>query len=114
MRRRAWIGALLLTLVAGSRGVAGEPPSCEPCPPCFLQRVSPVGGWFPYGGGLLHWWDPHCFPDCGGPDDYCRKTLPFVCWPPCPSCSLGSPHPAEPQPGRPLPPPGGRTGERTP
>src|SRR5260370_40360319 len=96
MRRRAWIGALLLTLIAGSRGAAGEPPGCEPCPPCFLQRVGPVGGWFPYGGGLLHWWDPHCFPDCGGPDDYCRKTLPLVCRPPCPSCCPGSPPPPEP------------------
>src|SRR4051794_17708559 len=48
----------------------------------FLQRVGPVGGWFPYGGGLLHWWDPHCFPRWGGPDDYCHKNLPPVCWPP--------------------------------
>jgi len=81
MRCHAWIGALLFTLIASGQGLGGEPTSCEPGQPCFLQRVGPVGGWFPYGGGLLHWWNPHCFPRCGGPDDYCRKTLPPVCWP---------------------------------
>jgi hypothetical protein len=75
----------------------------------ILQRFHPVGGWHPDGGGLLHWWPRHCFPCCGGPDDYCRKPLPRVCWPPyppyytwgppavcCPSCKGGqvcnSPH----------------------
>jgi hypothetical protein len=81
MRRRAWVGALLLTLITGGRGPGGEPAPCGPDPPCLLQRVGPAGGWFPYGGGLLHWWDPHCFPCSGGPDDYCRKKLPCVCWP---------------------------------
>ena len=57
----------------------------EPRQQHFLQRLHPVGGWNPYGGGLLHWWNPHCFPcQCGGPDDYCRKPLPRVCWPPYP------------------------------
>jgi hypothetical protein len=78
---RARIGALLLTLIAIGRGAGGEPTSCEPDRPRLLQRMAPVGGWFPYGGGLLRWWNPHCFPRCGGPDDYCRKTLPLVCWP---------------------------------
>ena len=91
MRGHAWMGALLLTLIADGRGPGGEPTSCEPGRPCFLQRVGPVGGWFPYGGGLLHWWDPHCFPRCGGPDDYCRKTLPPVCWPPYPPWYLWCP-----------------------
>ena len=91
MRRHAWTGALLLTLIAGGRGPAGEPPKCEPGRPCILQRVAPVGGWFPYGGGLLHWWDPHCFPRCGGPDDYCRKDLPRVCWPPYPPYYIWGP-----------------------
>src|SRR5262249_61567862 len=81
MRRPAWMAALLLTLIACGQGIAGEPPGCEPERSCFLQRVSPAGGWCPDGGGLLHWWCPHCFPRCGGPDDYCRKPMPRVCWP---------------------------------
>jgi hypothetical protein len=94
MRRHAWIGALLLSAIAGSRGPGGELPGCEPGRPCFLQRVGPVGGWFPYGGGLLRWWDPHGFPRCGGPDDYCRKKFPPVCWPPYPPWYLCGPPPA--------------------
>ena len=81
MRRRAWIGALLFSVIAGGLASAGEPPGCEPSGRCFLERVAPAGGWFPYGGGLLHWWPAHCFPRCGAPDDYCRKPLPPVCWP---------------------------------
>jgi hypothetical protein len=83
MRRQGWIGAIFLALIAGGWASGGEP-ICEPGPSCFLERLAPVGGWCPYGGGLLHWWDPHCFPRCGGPDDYCRKKLPCVCWPPYP------------------------------
>jgi hypothetical protein len=84
MRRPVWIVAFLVALVAGGRGKGSEP--CGPDRPLesFLARVCPAGGWFPYGGGLLHWWDPHCFPCVGGPDDYCRKSLPCVCPPPCP------------------------------
>jgi hypothetical protein len=91
MSRHAWSGALLLSLIAVCRGPGGEPTSCEMERPCFQQRVGPVGGWFPYGGGLLRWWNPHYFPRCGGPDDYCRKTLPPVCWPPYPSWYLWCP-----------------------
>jgi hypothetical protein len=76
MRRRAGI-AVLFALIAGGWALAGDPP----CPP---WRLGPVGGWCPYGGGLLRWWPPRCFPRCGGPDDYCRKPLPPVCWPPYP------------------------------
>jgi hypothetical protein len=65
-----------------------------------LQRLHPVGGWDPYGGGLLHWWNRHCFPHDCGPDDYCRKPLPKVCWPPYPpSYTWGPPelndHPSQ-------------------
>ena len=84
MRRHGWIGALLLTLMGVGRIPGEEPPRCEPDGRCFLQRVAPAGGWFPYGGGLLRWWPAHCFPRDGGPDDYCRKKLPPVCWPPYP------------------------------
>jgi hypothetical protein len=109
MRIHSWIGALLVALVAGGRGVAGEPQSerpseakpniacrgfdaapatpacCEPQGNCHFSGLGPVGGWNPYGGGLLHWWNPCCFPRYCGPNDYCRKPLPRVCWSGCPS-----------------------------
>lgn len=85
MRRHAWIDAVFFALIAGGWAFGGEPSGGEPGPACFLQRVRPAGGWCPYGGGLLHWWNPYCFPRCSGPDDYCRKKLPEVCWPPYPS-----------------------------
>src|SRR5262249_59982140 len=73
--------AFVLTLMAGGPGLAGERDCCEPPQEDFLQRLHPVGGWHPYGGGLWHWWNPCCFPRSGAPDDYCRKPLPRVCWP---------------------------------
>jgi hypothetical protein len=76
MRRLVWIGSLLMLLVAIARVSAGDAAD-----PGWLQRWHPVGGWEPYGGGLLHWWNPSCFPCCNGPDDYCRKKFPDVCWP---------------------------------
>jgi hypothetical protein len=91
MRRHMWIGAFLTILSAGGRGLGGEPRCCEPVRDGFLQRWHPVGGWAPYGGGLLRSWNPHCFPRCGAPDDYCRKPLPRVCWPAYPSYYIGGP-----------------------
>jgi hypothetical protein len=73
--------ALLVALVAGARAAGGEYGCCPSCQPCTPNQFGPAGGWNPYGGGLLHWWPRHCFPCCGGPDDYCRKPLPRVCWP---------------------------------
>ncbi len=81
MRCQVWIGVLVVALIASSRGRGTEPQCCEPSQDGFLKRVAPVGGWDPYGGGLLHWWHPQCFPCGGAPDDYCRKPLPRVCWP---------------------------------
>jgi hypothetical protein len=91
MRRDAWLGAVLLALTAGGWAPAGEPPGCEPAPTGFLRWLGPAGGWHPYGGGLLHWWNPDCFPRCGAPDDYCRKTLPRVCWPAYPPYYIWGP-----------------------
>ena len=85
MRGQVSIWAFVLVLLAGGRGLGGERGYCEPPQQRFLERLHPVGGWDPYGGGLLHWWNPHCFPRCGAPDDYCRKPLPRVCWPAYPS-----------------------------
>jgi hypothetical protein len=81
MRTQARMWALVFALIACGKGLGGEREHCEPPQQSFLQRLHPVGGWHPYGGGLLHWWDPHCFPRCGAPDDYCRKPLPTACWP---------------------------------
>jgi hypothetical protein len=91
MRRHLWMGTLAIALIAGGRGLAGEPSCCPPPQDHFLQRLAPVGGCHPYGGGLLHWWDPHCFPRGGAPDDYCRKPLPCVCWPPYPPFYIWGP-----------------------
>ncbi len=91
MKRQAWIGVALLALLAAGWAGGGEPPCREPRPPCPPWRLAPAGGWFPYGGGLLHWWPPNCFPHGGAPDDYCRKSLPRVCWPPYPPYYLWGP-----------------------
>jgi len=80
MKCHIWSGPILIALLACSQGRAGEPACAFPAD-SFLQRLHAVGGWNPYGGGLLHWWDSCCFPRCGGPDDYCRKPLPPMCWP---------------------------------
>ena len=86
MTARGSIAVALLTLLA-----AGPAKSGEPTPEGFLQRLGPAGGWHPYGGGLLCWWPRGCFPRCGGPDDYCRKSLPSACWPPYPPYFIWGP-----------------------
>ncbi len=96
MRCQAWIGTVLLALTVAAWASAEEPPCCESRPavlPALTRPGSPgpAGGWFPYGGGLLHWWPRHCFPRCGAPDDYCRKPLPHVCWPPYPPYYIWGP-----------------------
>jgi hypothetical protein len=91
MRRDMWIGVFMTTLIAAGGGLGGEPPCSEPAPSCFLQAWRPAGGFSPYGGGLLHWWDPNCFPCWCAPDDYCRKPLPKVCWPDYPSYYIWGP-----------------------
>jgi hypothetical protein len=103
MRHRVWITALAVALVASASGLAAEPQCCEPSQDVFLKQVAPAGGWFPYGGGLLHWWNPGCFPRCGAPDDYCRKPLPPVCRPPYPCFyTWGPPEISCPQSNSPL------------
>jgi hypothetical protein len=89
MRRQPW--AVLLALLAAGGACGGEPPCCDPRPAGGVGQLGPAGGWFPYGGGLLHWWPQDCFPRCGGPDDYCRKPLPRVCWPPYPPYYIWGP-----------------------
>jgi hypothetical protein len=81
---RLWIWAMALVLGTGGLTIAGDRLESRPAPPPFFHRVQPGGGWFPDRGGLWHWWNPHCFPRCGGPDDYRRKPCPRVCWPPYP------------------------------
>ena len=98
MRKASWLAALLCAAATTTQSIAGEPAcGCQSCggespQQSFLQRIHPVGGWHPYGGGLLRWWDPSCFPHCGGPDNYCLKSLPKLCWPgPCPSSYIWGP-----------------------
>lgn len=84
MKRHQLIAACLVSLIAVVPARSGELSCCPPPQESFWRRFSPAGGWFPYGGGLVHWWPRHCFPCNGVPDDYCRKKLPRVCWPPYP------------------------------
>jgi hypothetical protein len=91
MRSQVRMWAFVLTVITAGQVLGGERDCCEPPQQSFLQRLHPVGGWHPYGGGLLDWWDPHCFPRCGAPDDYCRKPLPKVCCPAYPSFYIWGP-----------------------
>ncbi len=77
---RLWAFGLVVMTCAQVRG--GDCGDCPPPEAHFLKRLRPVGGWNP-GGGLLHWWNPNCFPRWCGPDDYCRKPFPNVCRPYC-------------------------------
>jgi hypothetical protein len=81
MRCQLWIGVCFAVLVTASGGLSAEPTGNQPPQEGFFKRFVPAGGWCPDTGGLLHWWNPDCFPRCSGPDDYCRKPLPRVCWP---------------------------------
>jgi hypothetical protein len=94
MKYSGWLGTLLAAFLVGSQATAAEP-ACGNCQGEYLLQGSPLqswhptGGWLPYGGGLVKWWDPHCFPRGGCPDDYQRKPLPKVCcpqYPPFYSC----------------------------
>jgi hypothetical protein len=83
MRSQEGIWAAVLIVLTCSPALAGDHGNGEPRQPHFLRSVEPAGGWNPYGGGFLHWWNAHCFPRWCGPDDYCRKPLPTLCQPPC-------------------------------
>jgi hypothetical protein len=91
MRRHVWLGTLAVALIVAGRGLHAQPPCREARSDSFLGHLAPAGGWHPYGGGLLHRWPAHCFPRCGAPDDYCRKPLPRVCWPPYPPYYIWGP-----------------------
>jgi hypothetical protein len=93
MKLHIFTCSVFLGVVAGGRALGGDHESCPPPEAHFLKRLRPVGGWNPYGGGVFHWWKRECFPRCGGPDDYCRKPPPNVCWPAYPPCYIwGSDH----------------------
>jgi hypothetical protein len=81
MTSRVAVWICVASCLLATRALAGD--AEVPTRP-FTERIKPVGGWSPYGGGLVRWWPRDCFPRCGAPDDYCRKTLPKVCWPPYP------------------------------
>jgi hypothetical protein len=107
MHRHILAGTVLLTVLVAGSTFGGEPSCCEPRPGShvasiapahaatgcirgFLRKIAPVEGWNPYGD-LLHWRPTNCFPCAGGPDDYCRKSLPCVCWPRYPSYFVWAP-----------------------
>jgi hypothetical protein len=100
MRRQVWIAAWVLVLVGSSRELRAEPSCCPPPQADFLKRLAPAGGWCPYGGSPLHWWPRCCFPRNVAPDDYCRKPLPKVCWPPYPPYYIVAPSAPTPPCGR--------------
>jgi hypothetical protein len=82
MTMKASMYTVLFALIPCTTALGGEIDQIDgPFRRHFLQRISPTGGWNPYGGGLFHWWNPHCFPCQSAPDDYCRKPLPRLCWP---------------------------------
>jgi hypothetical protein len=85
MKIRAAIWAVALVAMARVPAIGGEAGPLEyvaEAPrPHFFQRLQPAGGWDPDGRGLIHWWDPGCYPRWCGPDDYCRKPFPNVCRP---------------------------------
>jgi hypothetical protein len=92
MKSRIPKWAVLLTLISCGQCLGGDGGESDGVPRRhFLLRARPVGGWNPYGGGVLHWWNPHCFPCQGAPDDYCRKPLPRVCWPAYPAYYIAGP-----------------------
>jgi hypothetical protein len=91
MKIQLTLWALVLTLIVSGQALGGDRGWCAPPEPDFLQRLQPVGGCNPYGGGLFHWWKHNCFPRCGGRDDYCRKPIPNVCWPPYPPYYISAP-----------------------
>ena len=91
MRCKLLFHTVLFVLVAAALASGAEPTGSEPRPACFLRQLGPAGGWCPYGGGVICWWPKHCFPPCGGPDDYCRKPLPQVCWPAYPPYYIWGP-----------------------
>jgi hypothetical protein len=82
---------VVLALMSCRQVIGGEGKN----PEAPLQQVphsfNPAGGWHPYGGGLFHWWNPHCFPCESAPDDYCRKPLPRLCWPSYPHSYIWGP-----------------------
>jgi hypothetical protein len=84
MRHSVGIVVFAVALLVAGRARSDGPCCCPPAQGTFFQRFSPAGGWRPYGLGLFHWWPCRCFPCAGAPDDYCRKPLPPVCWPPYP------------------------------
>ena len=51
--------ALVFGLIATGRALGGDRGHGGPRPQHLLQRVHPVGGWHPYGGGLLRWGTAH-------------------------------------------------------
>jgi hypothetical protein len=102
MRKLVALWAIVLAVLWYPQTRAGEPGEVAVQKSHFLARLRPAGGCNPDGRGLIHWWNPHCFPRACLPDDYCRKPIPNVCrsW----FLSFSGPYP-QPQPTAPAPAP---------
>ena len=96
MSYRKGFAVVVCAWSASTAARAGDAPPPGPSP---LHRIAPVGGLSPDGRGLLHWWEPACFPRPCGPDDYCRKPFPRFCWGPAALTSTS--RPTQPVPPRP-------------
>ena len=82
MKNHVRLAAIMLAMTTLAQTRAGGPDDWEAQQrPHFFGRIGPRGGWNPDGRGMFHWWNPHCYPRCYGPDDYCRKPWPNVCRP---------------------------------
>ena len=81
MRNLLATSLIVLALILCGQVIGGEGKTPDQPDQRFPHRMHPAGGWHPYGGGLFHWWNPHCFPCQAAADDYCRKPLPRLCWP---------------------------------
>jgi hypothetical protein len=91
---------LILAMTVHGRVIGDEYAHCDQGCQHIFQSFHPVGGWHPDSGGVFHWWNPQCFPRCAGPNDYCRKPPPNVCWPGYPPFYFWGP-PAVGDPGGP-------------
>lgn len=96
MKNHVRLCTALLTALVCIQAYAGDPGDGEVYRPHFFGRLKPRGGWNPDGRGIFHWWNPDCYPNFCGPDDYCRKPMPNVCRPRFASSNsaYNQPHPA--------------------
>jgi hypothetical protein len=98
MTRGARICAVALLVMTSTAARAGDTGPGEVDRPHFLSRLGPRGGCNPDGRGIFHWWNRDCYPRPCGPDNYCRKPMPDLCWRYLHPAAAGHPRPPFPAP----------------